>query len=598
MAGLPSGEAGLDDPKYVIQNTVTALAQRTQENVEAEHRAAVEAGGNPLAPALQFFFNTIMGGFQTLGNFLEQIIQAITGAAGGTLATLTDFMTGVVADIANALGWLADLVDDLWNNAASVIGSIPQTLVTGLQAALNGINNTIQQVIEGIIGAIRGIPLVGAGIGDLVAILTGYREGVETDQIVQQNLTISSTSSVQRQPAWSSSYPISAVTYPAILHSDFTVYADTVGPATAGTAHSHEIRGSTDNAYAIAPFWACEQNGSLGGFVTVSEDTVFSKFGMVIFSDTAPVPAGTVYFEVYREQPGGSLDRLTQTDISANITNTSKLLVLQWTDFRIVARRGERYLLRIKNTSSPNVVPRLRGLAWGTGVPEIQWETTTAADTNKTSYTAAESAAIIATSGITPWLMLAAEESDIPEARTWADDFNRPELGYLWNHSKTDNGDLVITNNKLSYGGTTNGFQQALYIHPLATDKFKLTAEVSNLAGTGQVYFMCAGGRNNNVSAVLAVGASGVSIQTLIGTTVTVRAQVLRTNNAGKYTFTYDPASKTYNVLLNDQPIGLSWTDSGNLLDKGVQFRYFQIQIQRTNGVNGGQVDNWVIQDN
>lgn len=598
MAGLPSGEAGLDDGTYVVQNTATQLAQRTQENVEAQQRAALEAQGNPLGPAMTFFFNTIMGGFQTLGNFLEMIIEAITGAAGGTVATLTSFMTGLVTDVGNALGWLADLVDDLWNNAAAVIGSIPQTLVSGLTSALNGVNNFVQEVVEAIIGAIRGIPFVGAGIADLVAALTGYREDVEQEQVIQQNLTISSTSAVQRQPSWVSSYPISAVSYPAILNSVWGVFADSVGAATAGTAHSHDIQSTDNNARAIASYWAVDPNGSRGAFVTVAEDTVFSKFGIVIYAESAPVPAGSLFFEVFREEPTGSLNRLTFSDISSYITTSAKLLVLSWSDFRIVARRGERYLLRVRNVSSPDVVPRLRGLRWSAGVPEIQWDTDNATDSNKTAYTGAESQTIIAASSVTPWVMLAAEETDTAEARTFADDFNRPELGVKWYHNQSDNGDLIISSNKLSYSGTTNGFQQAMYIHSLATDKFKMSAEVSGLSGTGGVHFLCASGRSNTNAAILTVAASGVSISTLIGTTVTPRATVSRSSNNGKYTFTYDPVTKVYTVLLNGQSIGLTWTDSANLLTKGVQFRYFQIQIQRVSGVNGGQVDNWVIQDN
>lgn len=599
MAGLPSGEAGLDDGTHVVQNNASQLKNRTQENVEAEQRAQLLARGNPLDPAMQFFFGTVMGGFQTLGNFLEMIIQAITGVAHGTINTLSTFVTGLVNDIGNALGWLSDLVDDLWNDVARVIGSIPQTLVSGLTGALNGINNAIQQVIEGIITAIRGIPIVGGGIADLISALTGYREGVENQQVVQQNLTISSTSSVVRQQGWASDYPLSTVTYPAILNSNFGVFADSVGPATAGTDHSHNISSGRDNARAIAAWWSIVQNGSMGGFVTVAEDTVFSKFGLTIYAETAPVPDESVYFEVFREEPDGSLDMLAQSDISSFITRSNQELVLSWTTFRIVARRGERYLLRVRNVSSPSVVPRLRALEYDFGVPGIQWETYSAEVTNKEQYSAAEAYAIAGESYLTPWMMLAAEESDTTEVRTWADDFNRPRLGQKWHQldSEATSGDLVISNNRLSYGGTVNGFQQAMYIHPLGTDKFKMTAEVSGLAGNGVVAFLCGSGRKNTNGVFLAIGTNDIGIETMVGQTITRRASVTRRNNNGKYTFMHDPASKVYTVLLNDEPIGLSWTDSANILKRGIQFRYFQIQIQRLNGVNAGQVDNWVIQD-
>ena len=489
------------------------------------------------------------------------------------------------------------LLNDLLTNPGAVLGDLTQDMVNGLTGAINGLNTFIQDVVDGIITAIRGIPFVGGGIADLLSNLTGYREGVEVAQVVQQNFTRSSTSSIVRQPGWASLNPISAVSYPAILNSEWYVFADSVGPATAGTAHSHQIRGSTDDARAIGPWWSIPQNGSMGAFVTPTEDMVFSKFGFLAYSETAP-PAGSLTFEILRRQPNGNIDRLGHSDVSSYIDTVEDDVVLAWTDFRVVARRGEQYLMRIKNTSSPDCVPRLKGLRWDTGVPPIQWETDNATDTNKTSYTNAEAEAIIASSFVTPWFMLAAEESDIPEVRTWVDDFNRDELGYFWNQSLTDTGgNLVINNGRLSYGGTTNGFEQALYIRQLATDGFKLEANVVGVNNAAAITFICAGGRTSQYSVNLSINGTQAQISTLIGGVLTVRDTVSRTGNDGKWSMTYDEATKVYTALFNDQDVGLSWTDSGNFMPKGVQYRYFEIQIQRTSGANAGEVEEWLIQD-
>ena len=108
--------------------------------------------------------------------------------------------------------------------------------------------------------------------GDMIATLTGYKKDVATTQSQTKQFVVSSTSGVTRQPGWVSEYAISAATYPAILNSKFNVYADSIGPASAGTrcqrpAGSCAWASASSAASACAPVKgpACRQAGWAAG---------------------------------------------------------------------------------------------------------------------------------------------------------------------------------------------------------------------------------------------------------------------------------------------------------------------------------------------
>ncbi|SHT52746.1 Uncharacterised protein [Mycobacteroides abscessus subsp. abscessus] len=597
MAGLPNDDAGIDDGTHVYLNNATKFATRDQDTVTQELKDQVEGSPNPLQAFVNFFFSSIMAGFANLTDVIENIVHAITGAAGGTLATLTTFMSGLVGNVADTITNLSNLIYNLANNAASVIGAIPQALVTGLTGALADVNSFVQQVVDGIMTAIRGVPFVGGSIANMIASLTGYKSGVETVQSQTKQFVVSSTAGVTRQPGWASAFSISSSTYPAILNSDFDVFADSIGPATAGTAHTHPIRG-VDSVSAIAPWWNYTKDQAIGGFISVTEDTVFSGFQFAAYADTAPA-LSDVAFEVFRELPDGSLVMLTTTDVGTSLTTSSKLISLSWSSYRLVAQRGERYMVRLRNKSSGTNGIHVRGLSWGFGVPEIQFETDTLADTNKTSYTAAQKNTIISNSAVTPWFTLTASFADIPESFTWVDDFERGDLGYFWSQSLNDTGgDLVISGGNLAYGGTTNGWQQALYIRSIATDQFKMEANVPTVGSNGVVAFFMGADRESANGAVLAIANGSVQLASLVNGVQTVRANVTRTGNAGKWTVTYNSTTKVYSVYFNDVAVsGLTWTDSGGVVPQGSLYRFGHIQIMRTSGVNGGTVSDWLMQD-
>jgi len=509
--------------------------------------------------------------------------------------------------------WIANLVDDLtslvnnlgtltWNllnNTGAVLGEISQGLITGLDTALNGLNSFIQNVIEGVIQAIKGVPFVGAGMADMTATLTGYKKDVKDVQVATKNFVMSSMA-VTRQPGWVSDYSLCAATYPAILNSQFSVFSDTTGPATAGTAHTHALRGDGsggDNARAVSAYWGYGPGRSVGGFVTPTEDMVFSGFSFTCYASATPV-AGDFFFEVFRVNPDGSMIQLVSSDVSTFITTSGNTIDNSWNTFRCVAARGEKHLVRLRNASSSKTLSIL-GLQWRQGVPDIQWETNNSTDTNKTSYTSAEHDTISGNSIVAAWMQLKADDSDVPEAYTWTDDFERPTLGYFWDQSQSDTGgDLVISGGNLQYGGTTNGYQQGLYIRRLATDQFRCDVNLVSIASSGFTNIIVCGNRESNNYMTLSVGTSAVRLITVINGVSNTRVSVSKSSNDGKWSITYNTTTKVYTGYFNDVPVsGLTWTDSGDLMPKGPLQRFGHLQLQRTSGVNSGIIQDWQLMD-
>lgn len=102
---MPNGEDGLDPAgwrgQFVNQADMTKLPARTQDAITAFFGDMVQ-GDTGWNSASGTFFETILHGFENLGEFITLIVQAITGAPGG-LANLQSFLSDRWGDLANAL---------------------------------------------------------------------------------------------------------------------------------------------------------------------------------------------------------------------------------------------------------------------------------------------------------------------------------------------------------------------------------------------------------------------------------------------------------------------------------------------------------------
>lgn len=173
-----------------------------------------------------------------LGDWIETLVDQLLGALGlpalGSLfdkiMDLGDEIEGWFDDTLNTASDLAGLIGDMLSNPASVLGNLPRTLISGLEAwwdgitaktvnltsggffdagklanitgtisqslvtgltsSLNTLNTFIQNVIDAILTALRGVPIIGGVIADIVEDVTGLKETADNalstaDQIVE-----------------------------------------------------------------------------------------------------------------------------------------------------------------------------------------------------------------------------------------------------------------------------------------------------------------------------------------------------------------------------------------------------------------------------
>jgi hypothetical protein len=232
---MPSGAAGLD-PTFAdtgITNNISSLANNTQANVTANHQSGLQS--NSLFTGLSSqFFDVILGGFQSLTNLVEMVVQSITGVAGGVLSDIAGFMSGLVGSVSSAISGLSSLANDLLHNVVSVVGAIPQALVTGLTGALSSAASTVSGVIDGIVNGFLGLFGSGFGVSDAQAAAASIAE--------QQAATAAGVALLQQQSSTAAQSGTSAFV-------DFSTMADATS---LGAGFAQFYSGAGTNTWGIA----------------------------------------------------------------------------------------------------------------------------------------------------------------------------------------------------------------------------------------------------------------------------------------------------------------------------------------------------------
>ncbi|AEZ50704.1 minor tail protein [Mycobacterium phage Rose5] len=120
---MPNGDGGLDDgawlAPFVAQNDLSTLTDRTEANIRAYYADLVQIDPG-WGEASETFFNFIMAGFNTIGDVMRAIVNAITGIPGN-LADLGTWMGDRWGDLADALSATGQIIDALANKVGAGI---------------------------------------------------------------------------------------------------------------------------------------------------------------------------------------------------------------------------------------------------------------------------------------------------------------------------------------------------------------------------------------------------------------------------------------------------------------------------------------------
>lgn len=145
---------------------------------------------------------------------LFTLIEVIVGIPGATMEDLAAFLSGkwdAIGAVSALAGRIRDMIFEAFgftptgDDAADLLGaltSIPQQAVAGLQGALSSINTYIQDLVNAILRAIRGIPVVGGTLADIIAEIGGLQQkavDAETAAAAAQTTATSVQGTVQQQ---------------------------------------------------------------------------------------------------------------------------------------------------------------------------------------------------------------------------------------------------------------------------------------------------------------------------------------------------------------------------------------------------------------
>ncbi|BBC53834.1 putative minor tail protein [Mycobacterium phage PP] len=522
----------------------------------------------------------ILDTFNFLSTQVRQVFEIVVGAV----------VTPIDAAVQGFKDWWTDLTGG----------------VNLLEVAVNGVQDLIQNVMDAIITGLRGVPFVGAGLADLVANLTGYRQQNEqfqektvADLMNQQNAAISIVTQGYRNPAWVCRYPVADVTYPECFNSQLSIFGST-GPASAGTEHTHIVNGS-QHLYAEPARWSVNPNQRRGAVITVSNTTVFDTVAVMACADSLPVT--DVFLEVFRLEADGGMTLVSSSDVAAELSELIQYIERPLTT-ALIAHSGDQYVVCIRNAGESNPILRWRGAAQMGGTVDTSMAFSGTALSTKTRYTAAEVATALEATSIQTWAMLAAKNLG-EDAQSFSDDFNRPLLGSLWVPTSSSTNYFKLQNGRAHYSGGGTGWQQILYTRRCASSANRVDGNLAIVTkGFGThprcgLLMHCDPMQTQQV--YLGVNADNAVIMSGTPSSMTQRASH-GTGGSGDWSMYYDADLDSYIVLKDGEPTGLEWAGVGATVKHGREYQYGGVRIERSqvdvfNTHSGGTVDDWTLRD-
>ncbi|MEB3021318.1 hypothetical protein [[Mycobacterium] crassicus] len=420
--------------------------------------------------------------------------------------------------------------------------------------------------------------------------LMGWQTATETNQQNAQNFQISALTGSARNPTWVCRYPVGDVSYPESQNAFLNVY-DSLGRQAPRAEYAANV-GSEIPWQSMPGLWVIAAGIARGSYIGISNTAIMDTVGVLINRGTGTI--NNVFLEVFRENPDTSLTRIYNFDISSSLSTAGIFYVERTLSPGLVAQAGERYLVRVRNASTGTAQVSIQGLNPTSAMVQYGHRTNSSGDTNKTSYSSTEAAAVNV--GAIAWTLLASQ-GQVATDQLYADDFNRSGMGALWFLQSTTSDQMGIAFGQASYAGLLDGSQHALYTRPLASDRMRVEGNLYNIISGTQEGLLLNCNRDLSQIVYLAVNNANARIYTGSATSLTQRASVSTTLNSVPWQFYYDPTTNTYTALKNGKSVGLSWADSSNLMQHGSLYRYGGLRISRGSLVNGGSIDNWLLKD-
>ncbi|AKJ72570.1 minor tail protein [Gordonia phage GMA2] len=600
----------------------TPISTATQYNIVIRQKATMTAGTVYMDNAKlskpesipQAWIRDLIGDLTGLFDWIDTAISTLLGSFGlPSIGTLLDKIMNLGDELADffglgqdTAGGLDSLLDKLLHNPLEVLGTIPQTLVSGLTSALNNANSFIQNVVNIIIQGIKKVPIVGGTIANLLEAVTGLTNTVETTEtnvtIVQTQVTaVQEVFSVtSTKPLWASLDPTADSSFPLAELRQPVPHTHTYGE---GSFPSTKTSGSSG----IFEF-SVTGIQYVGSNIRVGEGGVRDQIGFIA-RRSGSVP--NFYAYVFKITPDGRYVYLTQTgNMAPDLTTSSSWITARLND-QVIVEPGDTILVMFSadggttsvmgiQTVFPTVVSGFRprqigidigaaGISWdGDGNPFI---TTTNADS--------------AYSQKTPYIELGRDIGQTAK-RSFFDNFNRDSLGSNWLLGRYDglNGTSGGSNLALRSYRVENVSDQpiqqrawGMYTVPLATDHMSCDVDVTGNDSPECGLMICASSTQSNFMALSVTESTAVLVtaNSPSGSGASIRATTSNAG-AGRWSLAYNIADNTYRAYKNGTQV-MSWVDSANTIQHGQGQRFCGMFIDHKNWNSGPGLDNWHAYD-
>lgn len=498
----------------------------------------------------------------------------------------------VEADITAGQVWVDDLM------VALPSGTLPQSWIQGLIPDLAGVRGWIQDLINAVIRALRGVPIVGGTLADMVAELAGLKQ---TAQVADDNAQAaqSAVTTVQQifavrssRPLWESLDPTGEVSFPLALLADNL------------TSHTHSfsvvvtpgIPVSLDTGSAsIGREHHVDASRSVGGCVRV--EAAVEK-GTITFMARRESSVSGFYVDLYRMNPDGSYTLIHSSEnVAPDLFSTMAWMqvtipptLVELGDVLMVQFRASQrcYIAGVHLPVPPNPFgfrPTQFGMTRATAdAPPVM--TSAVADN--------------AYSADVPFVAIGSNVGQVAAARSFYDNFNRSDLGRMWALRRGSVGGayLSIKNSRLVNTSSMLLGSQASAIYTLALTTDAMGVEWDQATTTSRISGCMIGANNNGEGgAYLYVTSSNVTLGRFVNSNSDAEAlQSGGEGGPGRYRLEYEPAANRYLAWRNDVLI-INWTDSAVKFAHGQGRRFAGVNIYHNSFTSGGEIDNFHAYD-
>lgn len=530
----------MTSPDLVVPEDASTGATVSQlQNVTKE--SAAEAANAELIAMVQNVFDSIIdnlfGGFlngiemieAAISEFLGNIVNALTGSTGG-LSALSD-----------------------WSG-----------LISALFGNFSALQSFFQDLIDGILQTLRGIPVVGASLSDM---LSGVMALKSSQDGTVATIGQMGGASLAASPDSTADYTLAEAAATGTVS------------ATATSAPWAIIR-ITQAAQKTSLMWLSRKVGAVTSF----------------------------RLDVYRIDPAtGVATRLYTTDELVSLLSGSDA----WAGVvipPIIMQRDDVIGVQCRMVGAGSVV--MKGLTASAPTrPARPYLLGAVRDPSTLAAPDTVVGATMDTLYVSTYPMIhigsltsfTAAPGSAP--RTIADYFSSDLSS--WYLTSTTSSKLVVTGGQLSYGGGSDGFQSGIYQLPLSTDDWDCQAQLmNNGVSTVAAYLIVASDATITKCVALQLNNSGAALYTITNGLGRGGETSRATGGAGGaqggvWIVTYRSASATYRVYkddTSDSPV-LTWADTSGVHPTGQGQRYFGLALGRSVFNNAGPWDNFIAKD-